>query len=543
MREYYGNERDRLLVRRWRTLWEQHRLACGASEQEALEVNVHHQCMRAPPHERQIVRPFVCAPHFYGCLQCGQEHLCYGEARRCLACVETRLGDGATLSCQYSGLVLDQLAPPSFAGTHSEQMLQDDNARPENALDRRMASDDHDERQQSRGLYKPRRLMLYSNSRHCRPSRRDHDQEDEVKEPHQRAARSTHREKLHPVLGDPDKLARQAVQRQKKRKATAADEGEADVEEAEATDTDDDEQEALDAEQQMLVEGARHLEDWTHGESDYDAHGHGRYGARDPPLGNEAYWDDYYGFLLETATTSPQPRPDLAEEETEEEGPIIIDDDGEVTRPLALQAAVLRGLALPAPVLQRIHQHCRCVLRHLGAGDHVDALHQRYFPPVTAVVALVLKATTAETPEALCEALLLQLFAAPYWTEDQLGHRLALWHACAWLQARDQSGAVAALFEPTRGQRVDAASDDEDSEEERRLRRQRKRRAARRGATGRTPVDSAAFCRRRVASAAAAVQACLAQHCRDGHALWLRHFILSQGDKLNGDAVSDEITS
>ena len=65
------SERDRLLVRRWRAIMQ---------EAEGLyNVDYSHQCLLERP--SAIVRPFVCAPHFYGCRHCGQEHRCYLNPR------------------------------------------------------------------------------------------------------------------------------------------------------------------------------------------------------------------------------------------------------------------------------------------------------------------------------------------------------------------------------------------------------------------------------------------------------------------------------
>ena len=483
----HQSERDAMLEVRWRALLQ--------ARDGPINLALRHQCML----EACVVRPFVCAPHFYGCTRCGQSHLCYADVHGCLAATAP---DGATLTCQYSGQVLDGRATPSFVGTHVDQLIADDNAR--TSCRQRVAAGDHDN--QSRGLYKPRRTLLYTNSRLALPPRVASE------------AAPRHRARAHPdeaaqaqafiaQLGAPPR----PVLRVWHEPASSAEESDEQSSEEEAEEE----------------RGARGDAD-----DEYDAWGAGRYEERAPPQSNAAYWDAEYAFLLECdlaelqaqdgeADTRPVERIDVLEQAR------TAPDAWALAEPVRARVAeAVRGLLelLVAPCPERQALLARLQAHYGRYAENVAALVYRA-PPMARLLeerraasakhahaaSIVARHVTheyvagdAEATEEpgeavlparqLCEALLLQLLGAPYCDEDQWGNRIEIWHACPWLA----SLAPDALY----GEAVTGSNN--------------KRRR----------LTQAPCSRKRVKQAVACVHQCL-DHYR-GHALWLRHFILDR---------------
>jgi hypothetical protein len=484
MEQYYESERDRLLVAHWRSVWQ--------AQHDTFVVDTRHQCMLQQP--SQIVRPFVCAPHFYGCLTCGQEHLCYRDARRCLAFVCER--DGATLTCQYSGQVLSARAPPTFVGTHSEKTIADDNAR--HPLERYLV-DERDDHHQTYGRFRPRRPMLYSNSR-VRVTPKSESLPASV--PASCSPAKNHREKPHPMLTTP----RPTTVKRKRARKTAVEE-----EKEESTTTSVEEVDETDEqvrEEDMLAEvaeecAAADYEEW-------DSVGAHCYVTRDTPCPDAVYWDEYYHFLDEAVP--PTTVEVLADRE-----------EMEIVSPSLSAELLTASVAEPdwwyTPVpASLVHHTEKLVHRLLSLQTRTDVEHavvtrvSSYFVARIQAISTVLTAVNAGvtlTEEQLCAALVLRLFGETYWDEDCHGHRIAIWHACAWHTQLEQCGAMSFLY----GERV-ADTIDEDAA------RPRKR------------AKTTGLTRKRVEQWATHVRRALSQHCK-GQPQWLRQFILESRGKLN----------
>lgn len=540
--DYDKSERDRLLVMHWRSLWQQHREAVGAAgagDGDAFTVNTRHQCMLRQPCE--VVRPFVCAPHFYGCLQCGQEHLCYRDSRRCISLVSK--SDGATLTCQYSGQVLDErAAPKSFVGTHSEQKIADDNARHPLArylADGERGGNEYDEAHQSRGRFRQRR-GCYTNSRITlhRRSREvttitTTEQASAPLLPVEKAvlksALKKHREKAHPMMqpvvsgGGAKRKRKRVIEEQDEDSGGDGDEGKAEAE-AEADDAAADEEVQL---QDMLDEIVEEEEDgegqhlasyWDDHYDDYDD-SVGAYGARDSVRSEQAYWDDYYRFL----DSVPPYVADIGCNQVEEM-------DVMVTPMASSESYSWWWWCAPAPpsgslvsaVQQLVEQLLRLQTRDAVARELVARVSSYYVARVSAVqhlLARVAGTTTASssvsrlTDDQLCATLLLRLFGETYWAEDGLGNRIAIWHACPWYAQLEESGVIAVVY----GERSSwaIADDMEDGPRKR--------------------PKMATLTRKRIEQWATLVKRALSEHYA-GQPQWLRQVILGAFGKLNTDA-------
>jgi len=423
------SERDRLLIRRWRAILQ---------ERQALyNVDYSHQCLLEQP--SAIVRPFVCAPHFYGCIHCGQHHRCYLNPRDCVAVVDS---DSASMSCQYSGQVLPVTAPATWVGNHNYQ--RDFEECPTTCEEYLAASN---KRKRSRANYKPRERLLYTNSR--------------IKMPRgSREKVETHREKKHPEEVQMNNFlssigCRTAGTIEAEGKTKTVVEEEMMEEETEETD------------RKTKYEKA---------EDDYDACDNGRYTEREQSETNEEYWDDYYSFLDESGLLLPPQTPPIIPmppTEDVEEIPMVFNETlvnekteeeiHERTRVIVENLLNLHLQERKCNTAEEFSLLTSTDLSFIHRDDPGSLLHRRralqerlihYFEErIKRIVLLVYNTPQMMThPEErppstlICEALLLNLFHKAFSDEDQYGHRLEIWHVCHWLKEMGRKGIVGILY-------------------------------------------------------------------------------------------------
>jgi hypothetical protein len=470
------SERDRLLERRWRALLQ---------ERQALyNVDYSHQCLLERP--SAIGRPFVCAPHFYGCGHCGQHHRCYLNPRECTALVE---GDSSSMSCQYSGQLLPVLAPPTWVGNHRDQLIFEDcpttceeylSAVPKMKMTRSAVPRSHER-------------TVYSNSR--------------IKVP--RAARDKvehHRERKHPVTVGEESLMQSFLSTVPCRPAS---------EEALEVDV---EVVVEEEEEEMEVEDKKQR--YERVEEDYDACDIGRETGRVENESNEVYWDDYYSFL-DYSGLYPVLPPQLPQKHLEME---IV----EVAQPITLTEAIV----------EEVHQRTMLLVEHLFALNLLERKDHRlektgrrplqtrlvqYFEPRIQRIVLLVYQTPEMQAQAeerrisashICEALLLNLFLHSFSDEDQYGYRLEIWHMCHWLKEMAQNGVMDILF----GEAPLHTLGEEKKKEENGRRWKKKRRRLKSSASLVGDLS-----RGRVKQSSETVKHALDHY--KGNGLWLRHFI------------------
>jgi hypothetical protein len=376
------SERDRLLVRRWRAIMQ---------EAEGLyNVDYSHQCLLERP--SAIVRPFVCAPHFYGCRHCGQEHRCYLNPRECVAVVD---GDAASMTCQYSGQVLPVTAPASWVGNHADQLIFEDSP---GTCEQYLAAKEGVRYGLVKG--KGRERPLYTNMR--------------VRVPRGRRE-SIHKEKSHVEV--PKKCLSKEVAVVV---PTPVEEGETEME----------------------VEDSDCEEGFTGDLSGYT--------EQHQSQTNEAYWDEYYSFLERdglVVRAPPSQTPcvvampmEKEEERVEHFKYSILTEEalGELHEKTDLIVKSLLTLFLEDATT--LHKSERRTLQ--------ERLVAYFETRIRNILLLVLNAPPLVrplTPTQVCEALLLSLFLEAYCDEDQYGNRIEVWHACPWLRRLGETGLIGLL--------------------------------------------------------------------------------------------------
>lgn len=525
------SERDRMLVQLW------HRRLQAYNGRYNIDRT--HRCMHERPY--QIVRPFVCAPHFYGCLACGQTHRCYADPHLCVTVVDPE--DDTTVSCQFSGAVLAITAQSDFVGTQSEQDIANDNSGI--TCERYLAKDN-----QSGRIYRPRKPMLYSNIR-VRVPRGTPEQK--------------HREKRHPSTSDMiEKQQQQQQQQDECESETSGDDQHC------SDDAEDGDHDNMDGEDDERCGIARYLD----GTSAYT---------------NEQYWDSRFSYLRELPY--PLPPSDVAEF-SEYQSPVSIEPTAQ--QPNHFDCALLDE--------QLQSELSDCVSRLLGQMLSLQFISSyesptlfcsakkqlvNFFLPRVQAIALLLYnspvmvdlvvakekqlarhtasvttvsrsvrheyvsggdggkvAVSVLSVAQICEALMLHLFTEDYCDEDQCGNRIIIWCRCQWLTHLVQCHVMEVLFGECQPSRITVhtrpPADVCDTGPAGENTRKRKMAVV---ATTAPPVTSKKMrrvetengvlqldgqcTRKRVKQSVAIIRDCLTHY--KGHALWLRHFILDRG--------------
>ena len=489
---YYNDysERDRLLVRRWRTEWEVRsgRVNPDQTHQCLLGYDPEKTSAALPP---SIIRPFALAQHFYACLECGQEHICYRDARHCPTLISSH--DTSILICHFSTQQVSQKADAKFCGTHNDQKIADDNAR----HDLREENNDRMNLEHSFKRFKPRKSMLYSNSRAQK------NQDKNVKENKNQekpvndglvAVYKSHSEKKHPSTTAATKMKNQE-------ESTGEDE-------EEERENDADEREYLiEKEQKQLMDN----EDGGALPEDDDESYESRAvtSERLAPLSNTVYWDEYYSFL-------DSMEPDFAVKLIDEEEPAVaLVGNAIAWIPCVLteeQCSVIvettRDLIIRLLALQI---QCAGLLGGFETWTKkqrlINSLLVYYSALLQRVVSLVLATPNDDhlSVTQICETLLLQMLADNMSVEDQSCNLIELWHGCAWLQCLHKCGAISLFYGEKHVSKKSKTS---------------------------ASVVVARHNRKTIKKYAASISHVLCHYYR-GQALWLRQFILDEAELLN----------
>jgi hypothetical protein len=165
---------------------------------------------------------------------------------------------------------------------------------------------------------------------------------------------------------------------------------------------------------------------------------------------NEAYWDEYYGFLERDGLVVRAP---------------LSQTPCEVTMPMEKEEERVEHFKkdlLTEEALRELHEKTDLIVKSLLTlfleedttlhKSERRALQERlvaYFETrIQNIMLLVLNAPPLPrplSPTQLCEALLLSLFLEAYSDEDQYGNRIEVWHACPWLRRLGETGLIGLL--------------------------------------------------------------------------------------------------
>lgn len=517
-----------MLIRLWRRRWSQQKGLYNSDDR--------HQCLH---HDRSsIVRPYVCAPHFYACVQCGQEHRCYGDARHCWPAVDPN--DTGNVCCLYSGASLPLQPPTDFVGTFREQQIAKDNAGVSLAS---YLAHTAEQPRMTRAKYRPSRPLLYTNIRLNVASLRDKPKQKKTKKPY-------HREKRHPSLtttakSPPSPSSSTSTSSEELEEVPKAD-GISALSSEETVD-DDDDQEGICSVQRFMERRLSYT--------------------------NEEYCDSEFDFIHQHLAPLPAPPKQHTDTACERNVQSVVvrrdlisvhdrqllhDSVGLlVSQMCALQrlayspggttmtegdrvqlqvffarrAEAVALLLFNSPVMTRLSEERRVALakhnasvttvsrseRHeIITACHRDNEHQNG------------EEAYALTLPQIAEALMLHLFAEEHCDEDQCGNRIVVWPRHPWLAHVVDCDLTPVLY----GDRVDFWCDTGQKRQRVTPRvsttttvKKTKHRSLRLGET--TVVLAAPYSQKRVKQAVKIIRDSLAHY--KGHGFWLRHFILDHG--------------
>lgn len=347
-----------------------------------------------------IVQPFVWAPHFYGCVECGRYHFCRRDERECELVYNEHADEPVT--CLHSGQVLRE-ALSYETETHScydeEQRFKQDAVR-------------HDEESvlssgRSRYTFGASRTP-YSNSRTRQPLCT----QEQLEELERCEAR--------------EDMRRDCKKRQRRSEEEA-------VESMQLADDAAEEVEAHIAEQSNQAR-LKNRHD------------------------NRLYWNTYFGFLLEPSNSGVSEQ-QLVEPHTRATvtTPALYAPYQPTYQPLGLSAeacAVVEQCAYE--VVTRLMKAQHRALQRKQPRD-IDALNRRlvahWLPVLCNVLALAQHQQRRWQESALrtsCIALLLFGLTESFWDTDAEGARIEVWHGEPWLAALQRDGIIEQLFAPRR---------------------------------------------------------------------------------------------
>ncbi len=346
-----------------------------------------------------IVQPFVWAPQFYGCVVCGRYHICRRDERECEV-VQCE----TELTCLHSRQVLRQVY--ALASFDDEQQF--DREHCDGDAEPRLASG------RTRRVFRAA-TGLYSNSRMQQPLCELEALEAlEKREARDEERRETQRQR--------DKQSRVYCQ---------------------AGGGDDEAEEGVVVEM-MQVEQSNEarLKNW------HD---------------NRAYWNEYFGFLLETP--APPPSNNNSNDGTHERSAppalVVFPDPASLMRPLELQARQFglgteTGALVDDTVYEIVGRLMKAQHRALGRKQppQTDALNRQIVAallrPIQQIVALCLHASPQMGVRNACIALLLIGLAESHYDTDSYRQRIEVWHRQPWLAHLRESGVTETLFAPPR---------------------------------------------------------------------------------------------
>ena len=358
-----------------------------------------------------IVQPFVWAPQFYGCTVCGRYHICRRDERECEVVWNE---SDQQLTCLHSHQLLRQATSYVVGNFEGEVQFEHEHDRQDDDRKRRKREPSSE---RSRYVFKPPNA-LYTNSRARQPH-----SESEVLENLERVE------------------ARDDAQREQRRRQK--------LELAEAHETGVDEAAVVET---MVVEQSntarlKNMHD------------------------NYAYWNAYFGFLLDSPPECREPSVTTGDEslETVVTNEVQWPDPASLWRPHVIQPQ--RTITLSAEARTTVEHTAYEVVCRLMKAQHrslgrkqpttIDALNRRIveslLPVLENIIALCqhqhqqASAIVSEmTLRNWCIALLLFNLCEPFFDINSHGHRIEVWHRQAWLAALQESGVTESLFAPRR---------------------------------------------------------------------------------------------
>jgi hypothetical protein len=360
-------------------------------------VDNRHQCLHEPDRSN-IIRMFGGMPNFFGCLICGQYHICHADYKECVIITDPLQ---QRLSCHYSGLIVNgevEFVSNQGGGCGDDVPLDEESVNTKKSF----------------GVYMNKKTD-YTNIHIHMPKK---------VRPLVNAATTT------PTPIVPIQQTNTKDMRHK--------------ESVESDSSDDDHPHLLEVEEEV-VEGMDDMIDSVSYFNDKKRTVHS----------NHDYWNDYYSFLSREdvtgvggGTTNPtptQPQPIIEEKEC---APHFITNL--LTAEMEQEIIVAVSLVIERLISLQLSKGGNEVSAATATTKYIlPQLTQYFLHMVRNIVLLVYNApntTMTHTPTQLAEATMLGLFIESRDGYDSLGYRFCLWSKNPWLSQLHHDGTMGQLF-------------------------------------------------------------------------------------------------